>query len=83
MPEIFSFRAFQGIGGPRAAIVQNQHREEDVDENPQHCLLYTSFLTYGNGFFRQEYFFLILGGGYVRFRRFIHVSGCDNNAYRS
>ena len=35
MPEIFSFRAFQGIGGPRAAIVQNQHREEDVDENPQ------------------------------------------------
>ena len=32
---------------------------------------------------RQEYFFLILGGGYVRFRRFIHVSGCDNNAYRS
>ena len=37
----------------------------------------------GNGFFVRSISFLILGGGYVRFRRFIHVSGCDNNAYRS
>jgi len=35
MPETFSLRTFQGIGGACAAVVQNQYREEDVDENSQ------------------------------------------------
>ena len=35
VPETFSLRTFQGIGGACAAVVQNQYREEDVDENSQ------------------------------------------------
>ena len=35
VPEAFPRRTFQGIGGARAAVVQNQYREQDVDENSQ------------------------------------------------